>query len=58
MQSHARRQAAPGLRLQCIAAHRQAAAKEEKLQTFGVLDRDAASSLPIFEPHFLMFVVE
>jgi len=41
-----------------VSAHRQAAAKEEKLQTFGVFDRDAASSLPIFEPHFLMSVDE
>src|SRR5579871_920528 len=58
MQSHTRRQAAPGLRLQCLAADGQAPANEEKLQTFGVFDRDAAVRPPIFEPHFLMSVVE
>src|SRR5579859_2792317 len=58
MQSPARRQAAPGLRLQCLAVHHQATAEQEKLQTPGVFDNHVASRLPIFEAHFLMSVVE
>ena len=57
-QIHARRQPAPGLRLQCLPTCSQAPAKKEKLQTPGVFNRDVAFRPPIFESHFLTSVVE